>query len=352
MTLPRSGFATGFLVTVRLIFFGRSIVDFKINVTTSAGYVQLPQIASSVTLGGRQSKVIATDYSFGTSKLLYTTAQILFAGRIGGRDVLFLYGSSTQEHEASVVLTGTSGVKASGSYISFTLSNGNHTIISLLSGIKGLVTVYDSDKQLIMYGDEDTATTFWAPVISDAEAAESTFPNYWQFGTNNSILVGGPFLVRNASISGSELALRGDLQTGVRLIVIGPENIRSITWNGDPVAADATLTTRGSFVGRVQLKNSPLSVVAPTLGGWKFADSLPEIQANFSDDSWTTANHTTTNIPDKPYYGDRILYGCDYKLCVAYVRPHIDRLVECRSPAAKTLSYGEDTSKQPDMKNP
>jgi hypothetical protein len=43
---------------------------------------------------------------------------------------------------------------------------------------------------------------------------------------------------------------------------------------------------------------------------------LPEIQSSFNDDSWTIANHTTTNIPLKPYYGDgRILYGCDYGFC-------------------------------------
>jgi len=86
--------------------------------------------------------------------------------------------------------------------------------------------------------------------------------------------------------------------------------------NGDPVAADAALTKHNTFVGRVELKNPASSIVAPTLGNWKFADSLPEIQANFSDASWTIANHITTNIPYKPYYGDRVLYGCDYKLYV------------------------------------
>jgi hypothetical protein len=98
-------------------------VNFKINVTTSAGNMQLPQIASSVTLGGRQSKVIVTDYVFGNSKLLYSTAQILFASRIGTRDVLFLYGDTTQEHETSLILTGISRTQTNGSAVSFTMSN-------------------------------------------------------------------------------------------------------------------------------------------------------------------------------------------------------------------------------------
>jgi hypothetical protein len=290
-------------------------VTFKINVTTSAGNVQLPQIASSVTLGGRQSKVIVTDYVFGTSKLLYTTAQILFAGRIGTRDVLFLYGDATQEHETSLILTGISRTQTNGSAVSFTMSNSKQTIINFLSGIEGLVIVHDSDTQLVMYGDKDTAATFWAPVIS---ADDTPLANYWQVGTNTSVLIGGPYLCRNASILGSELALRGDLQTGVRLIVVAPDNITSITWNGDPVSADAAFITSGMFVGRIQPKTSASSILAPKLDNWKFANSLPEILDNFSDASWTIANHTTTNIPYKPYYGDRVLYGCDYKLYVYF----------------------------------
>jgi hypothetical protein len=43
---------------------------------------------------------------------------------------------------------------------------------------------------------------------------------------------------------------------------------------------------------------------------------LPEIRSGFSDANWTPANHTTTKIPFKPYYGDgRVLYGCDYEYC-------------------------------------
>lgn len=295
----------------------RAVVNFKLNVTTSEGTLALPQIASAITLGGRQSKLVVTDYPFGESKLLYSTAQVLFAGKIGGRDVIYFHGDSSQEHEASVVLTGTPRVQAKISTTKFT-SSSNHTIISFLSGIEGLVTVYDSDTQLILYSDKDTAATFWAPVIPASDAAE--FTSYWQLGSNSSILVGGPYLVRNATISGSKLALTGDLKTGVRLIVIVPDDISSITWNGDPVSADvsstANSTSPGIFYGQLQTRTSKLSgSAAPRLGKWKYADSLPEIQANFSDDAWTVADHTTTNIPRKPYYGDgKILYGCDYGL--------------------------------------
>lgn len=74
----------------------RDVTTFKLNVTTSAGNFEVPRFTSGITLAGRQSKIIVTDYSFGlSSKVLYSTAQVLFAGQIGGRDVLFLYGDLT-----------------------------------------------------------------------------------------------------------------------------------------------------------------------------------------------------------------------------------------------------------------
>lgn len=284
------------------------------------GDLQIPQVVPAITLGGRESKVIVTNYAFGSSRLLYSTASVFFAGEIGGRDVLFLHGNSTEAHEVALTLEGKARMQAKSSDVTFTASTAGRTIVGFLPGIEGLITVWDSDKQLVLFSDSDTAGTFWNPVI--AGASSDPFKNYWQIGTNTSVLVGGPYLVRNASISGSQLELRGDLNTSARLTVIAPSNIRSVTWNGRPVSADvnaaSTLTSQGGFIG--QLEAAPASTIAvPKLNNWKFAESLPEIQSTFSDASWTVANHTTTNIPFPPYYGDgRILYGCDYELYVVF----------------------------------
>lgn len=287
------------------------------NVSTSISTLQIPQVVSFLTLNGRQSKVIVTDYAFGTSRLLYSTAQIFFAGKIGNRDVLFLFGDSNQEHEASLSLKGTPRPQIQSANIAFTQSGVDHTIISFLAGIQGLITIWDSDEQLVLFSDTSTAGTFWSPVI--ATDPGSTFGNYWQVGTNASILVGGPYLVRGASINGSELRLRGDLKDDVRLTVIAPGSIRSITWNGISVAPDVSagpeITFCGRFTGQLRTKQQ-VTIPVPTLGSWKFADSLPEINKDFSDKNWTVANHTSTNIPFKPYYtSGKVLYGCDYQLC-------------------------------------
>lgn len=67
---------------------------------------------------------------------------------------------------------------------------------------------------------------------------------------------------------------------------------------------------RGKLVGELGLRPAVKGVHVPQLTGWKYADSLPEVQAGFDDSKWTIANHTTTNIFLKPQFGDgRILYG-------------------------------------------
>ncbi|KAG2088470.1 glycoside hydrolase family 35 protein [Suillus cothurnatus] len=292
------------------------VTTFKLNVTTSIGNFEVPRFTSGITLGGRQSKIIVTDYSFGSSsKVLYSTAQVLFAGQIGGRDVLFLYGDPTSESEASLTLNGTPRIQGAG--VSLVSSNGVASV-TFLPGIQGLITVWDSNEQLVLYSDTDTAGTFWSPEISANDPVE--FANYWQFGTNSSILVGGPYLVRNTTITGSTLALCGDLNDSVQLTVIAPDDVKTVTWNGVPISADvaaaSNLTIQGGFVAQLKPSSTVHGFTPPALTNWRYADSLPEIRSGFSDANWTPANHTTTKIPFKPYYGDgRVLYGCDYEYC-------------------------------------
>jgi hypothetical protein len=285
--------------------------SFKLNVTTSAGALQIPQVASNITLSGRQSKVLVTDYKFGSSRALYSTAPVFFAGSIAGRDVLYVFGDSNQQHELALELKGSSTTKPASS-----VTKGNLTIIRF-NGTTGLNTVWDSSEQLVLFSDTVTAGGFSNPVIP-VSTSSANFAHYWQFGSNETVLVGGPYLVRNATVSGSTLALRGDLNASTTLSIIAPTSIKSVTWNGQPVSknngASTKLSSYGGFVGSIGYS---AAVDVPALSTWKYANSLPEIASGFDDSSWVLANHTTTNIPYPMYYGDgRILYGCDYGLSV------------------------------------
>lgn len=294
------------------------------EILTSVGNLTIPQAVSNITLGGRQSKMILGDYNFGAnSRVLYSTAQVMFAGQIGSRDVILLYGDSNQEHEVSIYLQGTPTIQTNSSSVAFSslAQDTNATNIGLSEGIEGLVTLWDSDLQLVLYADYVTASTFWAPVIDSSTTEEDPFARYWQFGTNTTVLVGGPHLVRNASISDSgSLDIRGDLNSSVTLTVIAPPTVSSITWNGEPVGindrASAAVTSIGGFIGNLEMDSGRMKeIVAPVLENWRFADSLPEVLDGFDDGNWTVANRTASNIPYPMNYGDgRILYQCDYQL--------------------------------------
>ena len=270
-------------------------------------------MTSTIALDGRQSKVIVTDYTFGKSKLLYSTASIFFAGIIDSRDVLFLFGDSSQSHEAALYFTGTSMVKPSSSSVTIsTNSTSKLSTVTFLPGIKGLVTIWESDSQIVLFSDSVTAATFWAPVVPGS----SSLSSYWQLGSNETVLVGGPYLVRNVTFENQELALTGDLNASAVLTVIAPRNVMTVSWNGAVISQISRASKSSAMItGHLDMKLKANAVHVPKLDKWKFADSLPEIQSTFSDASWITANHTTTNSILPPLYGDgRVLYGCDYGL--------------------------------------
>lgn len=297
--------------------------------------MRVPQFSNAVQLSGRQSKVIVTNLSFtspSTSswnpaqhlfgsptpsdlRLLYTTASIFVAGNMsGGRQVLFLYGDREQEHELAVHLTS----NPQNGFISVhqnphiqirqDLTKGE-TVINVLPGLHGLVTLFENKDYVILYTDTQTTDTFFAPIISTSAG---------KFFADSFVLVGGPALVRSATYDEAtkRLELTGDLdvEKDTWLTLLGaPVGMRSVRWNGREV--DTMLAEESGSIKRYSLSRPSHLTSAftpPELKDWEYADSLPEIGAEFDDDEWVTADHTTTNLPYKPVAGEHVLYGCDY----------------------------------------
>ncbi|KAJ4481275.1 glycoside hydrolase family 35 protein, partial [Lentinula aciculospora] len=327
---PNSG--TGFWIVRQNDSTSTAITSFALNVTVVTGdLLHLPLVTSNITLGGRESKVILTDYTYGVnSRMLYSTAQVFFSGVIDFRDVLFLYGDASQSHEFALSLPKippSTGVFTATSGPAIGLSE-DITVFSFSAPFSpGLFTVVESTTHLILFADTPTASTFFAPTLSSSSSTDP-HKNYWGIGTNDTVLIGGPYLVRGASIDpGSNiLDIRGDLNITsefdeTSITIVAPAHIRSAIWNGQHIALQSASGTshRSSMVFKGTILASyyaQVDVKVPTLSEWKFSDSLPEISRIFDDSSWVVANHTTTNIPFPMYYGDgRILYGCDYGFC-------------------------------------
>lgn len=302
-------------------------------------------------------KLVVTHYSFtivgSFSHLLYSTASLLYAGKIGQLDVVFLYGDSFQEHEFAFLPKGANfgnttaheAISIRPAYPHFNPEKmRGYIVANVLRGVEGLITIWESSEQLVLYSDTKTAGTFWAPILQEPgdenvlprEQTLGKFGNFWSIGSNSTVLVGGPHLVRSATYTPSlhQLDLVGDLALDKEtyLTLLGaPTDIRRVRWNGHPIDTmlDGSLLGQGSTRSAkmiFKLKNSlvqednTISSVTigrfdpPELLDWTFCDSLPEIQTGYDDSAWVTADHNSTNIPYKPLYGDKVLYGCDYGL--------------------------------------
>ncbi len=103
------------VVIVVDVYLYSAITNFKLNVTTASGSkLQCPLVASTNTLSGREFKVLLKDCAVGTtSRMLYYTAQVFFSGTIDEQEVLFLYESSSQEHEFALAVSGAPSVNSS-----------------------------------------------------------------------------------------------------------------------------------------------------------------------------------------------------------------------------------------------
>ncbi|CAE7054863.1 unnamed protein product [Rhizoctonia solani] len=293
----------GFYVARQM--YSPSTANLVFSLTVKASSSSIPV---QVTLAGRQSKVIVTDFAFGSSRALYSTATVFFAGKLNGRDVLFLHGDVGVEHSVAVKLSGTP--KVGGNKIAtFTSGSAGYTVLTFKPTAEGLTAVSsDSTGPLILFATSATVGTFWQPTINTGKG------NYWNLDTNSTLLVGGPYLVRSADIKGNTVALTGDLDKDTTVSIYGAPKGSKVTWNGKSVSVSASSVVDGLVEGKVTISKGQVNV--PTLSNWKYSDSLPEISPKYDDSAWVVANHTTTTSPYKPYYGDgRVLYGCDYGYC-------------------------------------
>ena len=271
-----------------------TVVIDAINVPTAAEladyYPTVPQ-SGTLTLDGRDAQLLLANYTFGGGEhLVYSTSELMTQGDIGGQATAVLYDPDGTDGET-------------------VLRYASQPVVSVLSGT--VQSTWDASR-----GDlrldythhglaEVQITEGGAPplrlLIASTDVAEELWPESTASGD---VLVQGGYLVRTAAVRGAELALTGDTSQPGPLTVWAPPGVRSVSWNGRPVAV--TAGQDGSLTGTVP---GPAPVQLPTLTGWKFSTETPEAQPGFDDSSWTLADHPVSNAssPSTP-----VLYASDY----------------------------------------
>ncbi|KAF8320898.1 glycoside hydrolase family 35 protein [Clavulina sp. PMI_390] len=276
-----------------------SPVSFSLQTNTSLGTFTIPRYGGSITLAGRESKIIVTNYAFGSSKLVYSTAEVFTWTTIDGVDYLVLYAIAGQSIEA-VISTSSHPTVAGSSTIKASTVNGTTVITGTTSGV-AVVTV-GSIKVLVV--DKHTAYTFAQPRL-EAEGYFNVGP------ATSSVLIYGPYLVREATLSGSTLSIVGDINATTTINVFAPKSVRSISWNGTPLSTKTNSV--GALSATIAFKYSSIAALPSlTTAEWLCHDTLPEKAVSFDDSTWTVANKTSVLRPDKPIGGKYVLYADEY----------------------------------------
>ncbi|KAJ5642440.1 hypothetical protein N7490_006440 [Penicillium lividum] len=259
---------------------------FHLKVDTSAGKLTIPKHGGVVRLNGHQSKIVVTDFTFGSKTLLYSTAEVLTYTVLDDVPALALWVPTGETGEFNIkgAKKGTISSCQGCSNVKFIKENGGLTATFTQS--YGM-SVLEIDGLRVILLDRTYAYKFWAPALTNDPFVPET----------ESVLVQGPYLVRGASISKSKLAVTGDVVNSTTIEVFAPKAVESITWNGK--AIKASRTAYGSLKGSI---SAPKSITLPELTSWKSKDSLPE-RLNTYDDSgaaWVAADHMTTLNPRTP----------------------------------------------------
>ncbi|KFY95212.1 hypothetical protein V500_02889 [Pseudogymnoascus sp. VKM F-4518 (FW-2643)] len=304
-----NGSASNFYVVRHSDYQQLEPVTYKPTVTTSKGNVTIPQLGGSLTLSGRDSKWHVTDYDFGGTTLLYSTAEIFtwkkFKSGKSDKTVLLVYGGPGEQHEMSIV-TASSPKTVEGTGVTTKSTNGTATINWKTSATRRVVQVGSIFVYIL---DRNTAYNHWVPdfVRNDRWGAYTS-----NIGNTTSVIVEAGYLVRSVYIDGTTLHIDGDLNATAPIKVIGapPEaknlqfNSKKLKFTTDPVTGDWSST----------LDYTIPKINIPVLSklDWKYVDNLPEIQSSYDDSAWTHADHTASNNSLHALETPTSLFGSDY----------------------------------------
>ncbi|CAO1612816.1 unnamed protein product [Parajaminaea phylloscopi] len=271
--------------------------DFKLSVDVAGKATTIPS-TGSIHLDGRDARIISTNHKLPSgATLLYSTAGLSFASKVGDRDVVVLYGDAGQKLEAVLQAPATADPSAPAKVfpekgatvdtstkgqvrINWQTAHNSAVHVDLPWGAAGHVTV--------ILADTAYAYTTRPLTLSGKGSLGHVLQD------EDAVLVSGAYHLANATLEGGNLHLVGQSNATGPVDVFSATALTSITLNGQPVPGFKT-SEYGSFqvqlgdIGADAAKYQP-----PALSDWKYVDSLPEVAADFDDSKWVKASLTST----------------------------------------------------------
>jgi hypothetical protein len=271
-----------------------------VPVLVGGGTVAVPVSGAGIEVGAKDAKIIATGIAAGRRSLRYTTAQPMYLATVGAQDVALLTGRTGDPVELSIAYAAapTVSVLEGSAASAYDGASGSLLVNAQLSGLtRVLITPAAGGGDgtaplLLLLADDPASATFWR-----------------QETASGPVLVRGPSLLRDASVTGPVARLTGDTTAASDLEVWAPRGIRRLRWNDDEVTGRPTPS--GSLLAARQLRG-PGQVALPALDGWRFAPENPESAPGFDDSAWPEADRTTTFSTTPIPAGQPVLFADDY----------------------------------------
>lgn len=300
------GNTTRFFVVRHSIYNSLESTQYKLSLPTSQGNITIPQINGSLTLNGRDSKAVVTDYDVGGFNLLYSSAEIFTWKTYGSKTVLVVYGGPDEQHELAFSNTASAKI-IEGSGVTVTYKNGN-AILNFATSTERRIAQLPNNLYVYIL-DRYSAYNYWTiDLPSNTQTGNFTNPAV----DKSAAIVKAGYLIRTIEASGSTLAITGDVNATTPIEVIGgaPSSLKTLTFNGK--ALNFTQSSSGVVTANVEYIVPEFVIPDLSTIGWKTIDSLPEISAGYDDTLWTDASLTYTNNTIRNLTTPTSLYSSDY----------------------------------------
>ena len=313
--------ATTFYIVRHYNYSSLSTTPYKLFLPTTSGNLSIPQLGGSLKLGPRDSKVHVSDYTVGTTNLLYSTAEIFTWNTFENRTVLLVYGEAGEHHELAVVSSNTPKI-VQGESSSLALNQTGAAVIVAwnTSTVRSVVQI--GQLEIFLLGkllsgcsdptnfniDKASAYNYWVPELSNS-ASKMSFDSTESRAT--SIIVKAGYLVRGASVQGNKLYLSADFNATTSIEVIGvPTTMKYLLVNGEQVQHQ--VNGLGDWSANIPYKEPSLVIPELSTLNWKYIDNLPEVQPGYEDSSWTIASLPMSNNTVRNLTTPTSLYSSDY----------------------------------------
>jgi hypothetical protein len=144
-----------------------------------------------LSLRGRDSRIIATGFNFGKSRIAYCTARIMLATTIGEEDILLVYGDEGESHEIGFDEDGTPELAVAQSDQEIKLENEVASFqIGSAAAVQSTLLKHGKRDMRVLVADTATAYAVWQPVLRDEDSQDPREAFYRHKHGENVIIVG------------------------------------------------------------------------------------------------------------------------------------------------------------------